>query len=130
MKNNAPAFTINDTSFAACDSARSLMLGLTYCRQILRVKRFAAAIDMIDAGTNAPIAIAANANPTNHDGNICRNSPGTTHCAPYGACGWIPAANPMKPSNAINPNKKLYAGNSAALRLITVRLLELSTPVM
>ena len=35
---------------------------------MLRVNRFAAAIDMTAAGTSAPIAIAANANPSNHDG--------------------------------------------------------------
>ena len=37
----------------------------------------AAAIDMIAAGTSAPIAIAAKATPTNHGGNIARNSAGT-----------------------------------------------------
>src|SRR5438270_6025917 len=96
---------------------------------MLRVNRFAAAMDIIDAGTSAPIAIAANAKPTNHDGNISRNRPGTIHCAPYGATGWMLAAMPMKPSRAINPSRKLYAGKSAALRLMATRLFELSTPV-
>ena len=44
---------------------------------MLRVNRFAAAIDMIAAGTSAPIAIAANATPANQDGNMSSNSSGT-----------------------------------------------------
>ena len=44
---------------------------------MLRVNRFAAAIDMIAAGTSAPMPIAANAMPANHDGNIRSNSTGT-----------------------------------------------------
>ena len=39
---------------------------------MLRVNRLAAAIDMIAAGTSAPMAIAAKATPTNHDGNIAQ----------------------------------------------------------
>src|ERR671932_1109268 len=96
---------------------------------MLRVNRLAAAMDMMDAGTSAPMAIAANAKPTNHDGNTCRNRPGTIHWAPYGACGCTLAAMPMNPSSAIKPSKKLYAGRSAALRLMATRLFELSTPV-
>ena len=38
---------------------------------MLRVHRFAAAIDMIAAGTRAPIPIAAKAMPANQCGNIC-----------------------------------------------------------
>ncbi len=45
---------------------------------MLRVNRFAAAIDMIAAGTSAPMPIAANATPANQRGNICWNSSGTT----------------------------------------------------
>ena len=44
---------------------------------MLRVKVLAVAIDMIAAGTSAPMAIAANATPTNQDGKIARNSAGT-----------------------------------------------------
>ena len=44
---------------------------------MLRVKVFAVAIDMIAAGTSAPIAIAANATPTNQTGNIAMNNAGT-----------------------------------------------------
>ena len=45
---------------------------------MLRVHRLAAAIDMIAAGTSAPMPIAAKAMPVNHDGNCCWNSSGTT----------------------------------------------------
>ena len=106
------------------------MSGRTYSRQTLRVKRFAAAIDMMEAGTSAPMAIAAKAKPTNHDGNICTKRPGTTHWAPNGALGCTPAASPMKPSRAIRPSKKLYAGSIAALRRMAMRLFELRMPVI
>jgi hypothetical protein len=49
---------------------------------MFRVKRFAVAIDMIAAGTSAPIAIAANATPVNQSGNIASKSAGTAHCVP------------------------------------------------
>ena len=58
----------------------------------MRVKRFAAAIDMTAAGTSAPIAIAANANPTNHDGKTLRKRSGT---AKFGSLGSIPRAIAM-----------------------------------
>src|SRR5271169_4262652 len=103
---------------------------------MLRVHKFDAAIDMIAAGTSAPIAIAANATPANHDGNIARISAGTAKLAPYclkrgaysGALS-TPAAIAMKPSNAINASRNEYAGRKAALRLMARRLLALSTPV-
>ena len=44
----------------------------------LRVNRLAAAIDMIAAGTSAPIAMAERQKPANHSGNILRNRSGTT----------------------------------------------------
>ena len=43
-------------------------------------QRFAAAIDMIAAGTSAPMAIAAKATPVNQSGNIASKSAGTAHC--------------------------------------------------
>src|SRR5579864_5987646 len=129
-KINAPSFTTSEVSLAMLDSSLSVMFGLMYSRQMLRVNRLAAAIDMMEAGTSAPIAMAPKAKPANHEGNIWRNRPGTTNCAPYGACGWMLAARPIRPNSAINPSKKLYAGSSAALRLMACRLLELSTPVM
>ncbi len=50
---------------------------------MLRVHKFDAAIDMIAAGTKAPIAIAAKATPTNHDGNIANSNAGTAEFGPY-----------------------------------------------
>jgi len=58
----------------------------------LRVKRLAAAIDITAAGTSAPIAIAANATPVNHDGKKCRKRSGT---ASFGLAGCSPAAIAM-----------------------------------
>jgi hypothetical protein len=48
---------------------------------MFRVKRLAAAIDMIAAGTSAPMPIAAKATPANHDGNTCSSSAGTAKFA-------------------------------------------------
>ncbi len=48
---------------------------------MLRVNRFDAAIDMIAAGTNAPIAIAENATPANQSGKIWSKRCGTASCA-------------------------------------------------
>ena len=45
---------------------------------MLRVNRLAAAIDMIAAGTRAPMPTAANAMPANQSGNSLSNSSGTT----------------------------------------------------
>jgi hypothetical protein len=45
----------------------------------------AQAIDMMAAGTSAPMAMAAKAIPTNHDGNEARNSAGTAKFGPYWA---------------------------------------------
>jgi hypothetical protein len=53
------------------------MFGSTYSRHRLRVKRFAAAIDITAAGTSAPIAIAAKATGVNHAGNMFTNRSGT-----------------------------------------------------
>ena len=49
---------------------------------MLRVKMLAVAIDMIAAGTSAPMAMAAKATPTNQDGNSARNSDGTEKLLP------------------------------------------------
>ena len=77
---------------------------------MLRVKVLAAAIDMIAAGTSAPIAIAANATPANHDGNESSNSCGMTSCAlglPSAPIGLVPAAIATQPSSASRPSTKL-----------------------
>src|SRR5215469_15310275 len=57
---------------------------------MLRVNRLAAAIDMIAAGTRAPIPIAAKATPTNQDGKLWRNRAGTAKLLPNsrGQCLW------------------------------------------
>ena len=62
---------------------------------MLRVKVFAAAMDMIAAGTSAPIAMAANAIPANQDGKESSNSCGMTSWAlglPSSPIGFVPAA--------------------------------------
>ena len=77
---------------------------------MLRVKVFAAAIDMIAAGTSAPIAIAANATPANHDGKESSNSCGMTSWAfglPLAPIGLVPAAIATQPSSASRPSTKL-----------------------
>src|SRR5512133_2281433 len=94
---------------------------------MLRVKVLAAAIDMIAAGTSAPIAIAAKATPANQLGKESSNSCGTTSCAlglPSRPIGFVPAAIATQPSSASSPRTKEYAGRMAALRRIVVRLPE------
>src|SRR6201991_2197326 len=93
---------------------------------MLRVHRFAAAIDMIAAGTSAPMTIAANATPANHGLNWSSNSCGTDCC---GFVTFTPAAIATKPRRASSPSRKEYAGSSAAFRRITDRLRVESTPV-
>src|SRR3954449_6285016 len=93
---------------------------------MLRVHRFAAAIDMIAAGTSAPMTIAANATPANHGENSFSNSWGTD-C--WGLSTLTPAAIATKPSSASSQRRKEYAGSSAASRRITERLRVESTPV-
>src|SRR5579859_4061059 len=97
---------------------------------MLRVKRLAAAMDMIAAGTSAPMAMAAKPKPTNQSGKTFRNRPGTANCAPKVLSGFTPVATAMKPNRAIRPSRNEYAGNSAALRLMTRPLFDASTPVM
>ncbi len=78
MKTSAPDLTTSDTSLAVCASAAGAIAGSTKVRQTLRVNRLAAPIDMIAAGTRAPIAIAAKLKPTNQSGKILMNRAGTT----------------------------------------------------
>ena len=61
---------------------------------MLRVKRFAAAIDMIAAGTSAPMAMAPKATPANQLGNWSSKSWGMTSCGlilPSSPIGLVPA---------------------------------------
>ncbi len=93
---------------------------------MLRVNRFAAAIDMIAAGTSAPIATAANAIPANQLGKLSSKNCGTTSCAlglPSSPIGFVPAAIAANPISASSPSTSEYAGRIAALRRITLRLL-------
>src|SRR5580765_680339 len=99
---------------------------------MLRVKVFAAAMDMMAAGTSAPMATAANATPVNHDGNASSNSWGMTSWAlglPSSPIGLVPAAMATQPSSASSASTKEYAGRIAALRRIVLRFLEDSTAV-
>src|SRR6476646_7942996 len=92
---------------------------------MLRVKVLAAAIDMIAAGTSAPIAIAAKATPVNQLGNMSSNSCGITSCGlglPSRPTGLVLAAIATQPSSARRPSTKEYAGSSAALRRTVLRL--------
>src|ERR1700754_4365547 len=93
---------------------------------MLRVHRLAAAVDMIAAGTSAPITIAAYATPANQGGNSFSDSCGTACC---GLATFTPAAIATKPSSASSPSRKEYAGSSDALRRMTLRLFVDSTPV-
>src|SRR5260370_22290304 len=97
---------------------------------MLRVNRLAAAMDIIEAGTSAPMAMAAKAKPWNQEGNTLMNRPGTAKLLPNAFVGCTPATSAMKPNSAIRPSRKEYAGNSAALRRSTRPLFEESTPVI
>ena len=73
---------------------------------MLRVNRLAAAIDMIAAGTSAPIAMAENAMPANQLGNCCSKNAGTASCAfglPSAPITEVFAAIAAKPSRARKP---------------------------
>ncbi len=94
---------------------------------MLRVKRFAAAIDMIAAGTSAPIPMAAKATPANQSGNMFSNSCGM---ASWPFFTLIPSAIAMKPSSASRPSISEYSGRIVVLRRITSRLREDSVAVI
>src|SRR6476646_8028277 len=92
---------------------------------MLRVKVLAAAIDMIAAGTSAPIATAANATPANQLGNESSKSCGITSCGlglPSRPTGLVCAAIATQPSSASSPSTNEYAGRIAAFRRIVLRL--------
>src|SRR5581483_1228674 len=114
---SAPTFTSSDTILAMRDSVASLKFGLMYARQMLRVTRLAAPIDMIAAGTSAPSAIAAKQKPANHGGKLALISAGT---AIEPLLTLMCAASAMYPSRAISPSRKLYAGSHTALRRIAL----------
>src|ERR1700722_18605844 len=99
---------------------------------MLRVNRLAAAMDMIAAGTSAPMAMAANEKPANQEGNASRNSAGTAKWGAYRGKGAAETgeestfdAMAMYPSSAMAPSRMEYAGSIAVLRRMTARPLEL-----
>src|SRR6478752_860808 len=94
---------------------------------MLRVNVFEAAIDMIAAGTRAPIATAAKAIPANQLAKESSKSCGMTSCGlglPSTPMGLVPAAMATQPSSANRPSTNEYAGRIEALRRIVVRLSE------
>src|ERR1700712_3027090 len=94
---------------------------------MLRVKVLDAAIDMIAAGTSAPIATAAKAMPANQLAKESSKSCGITSCGlglPSRPIGCVPAAIATQPSRASRPSTKEYAGRIEALRRIVLRLSE------
>src|SRR5438105_2251879 len=92
MKPTAPTFTNKETILETCASSRGLAAGRTNSTHTLRQKRLAAAIDITEAGTKAPMAMAANAKPANQPGKANWMSCGTALLAPYGGRGLMPAA--------------------------------------
>src|SRR5437667_80283 len=63
---------------------------------MFRVNRFAVAMDITAAGTNAPMARAANANPANHDGKVALISAGIEPLLPKPASGLTFAAMALR----------------------------------
>src|SRR5438132_4214205 len=97
------------------------------------VKVFAGGIDMIAAGTSAPIATAATATPANQPGKESANNCGITSWAlgfPSSPIGLVPAAIATHPSSASRPSTKLYAGRIVALCRIVLRLRDESVAVI
>src|ERR1035437_3898902 len=118
MKTRAGPLTSSGTPLLALASSRRLIAGWTYSRQMLRLKRLAAAIDMIAAGTSAPTAMAAKATPVNQLGNIFWKRSAMALLLPNALLGLIPAAMAMKPKRPIIPSMNEYAGRNEALRLM------------
>ncbi len=101
----APTLTRSETTLLTVASSRRLIAGWTYSRQMLRLKRFAAAIDITAAGTSAPTAMAANATPVNQLGNMFWKRSAIALLLPNALLGLIPAAMAMKPNSPISPSR-------------------------
>src|SRR6478752_1937737 len=100
---------------------------------MLRVKWFAAAMDMIAEGTRAPMAMAEYATPANQLGKFSSNRWGTASWAlaiPSVPKTDVPAAIAEKPSSASRPSISEYRGRNVALRRMTLRLRPERTAVM
>src|ERR1700680_1719218 len=126
---SAPTLTSRETTLLTVASSRRLIAGCTYSRQMLRLKRLAAAIDITAAGTRAPTAMGAKGTPVNQLGNMFWNRSAIALLLPNALLGLIPAAMAMNPKRPISPSRKEYAGRNDALRLITRWPLALKTPV-
>jgi hypothetical protein len=70
---SAPSLTSSDAHWDTLVSRCGLASGLRNSLKMFRVKRLAAAIDMIAAGTSAPMTMAEKATPVNQLGNMCWN---------------------------------------------------------
>ena len=97
---------------------------------MLRVNRLAAAIDMIAAGTSAPMPMAANATPANQLGNISWNSTGTTVLPSGFADRRHPGRDGHEAQQPHQPEHEGVDRQRAMFRLSMSRLLAASTPVM
>src|SRR5881227_2664752 len=95
---------------------------------MLRVNRFAAAMDMMAAGTSAPTPMAAYAMPAHQSGNIVSNSTGTM-VLPSPPIGLTPKPMATYPSSASTASTSAYSGTAAMLRWTVARLRAASTPV-
>src|ERR1700753_2584289 len=126
MNASAPNLMTSETSLAIRASAGGVNGVRTNSPQRLRVNRFAVAMDMMAAGTRAPMPMAARQKPANHSGNMRRKSSGTTAEVSF---DWMPAASAIRPSSATRPSRMLYAGMSAVLRRMTFALDALRIPV-
>src|ERR1700680_5232209 len=128
-KASAPTLTSRETTLLTVASSLRLMAGCTYSRQMLRLKRLAAAIDMIAAGTSAPTAMAAKATPVNQLGKMFWKRSAMALLLPNALDGLIPAAMAMNPKRPISPSRKEYAGRDYEFALINLWPLALKTPV-
>src|SRR5689334_2111685 len=78
---SAPILTVSDAHCETRVCKRLSAAGWRNSLKMLRVNRLAAAMDMIAAGTSAPMTMAAKATPVNQLGNRCWNRYGTASCA-------------------------------------------------
>src|ERR1700684_2825443 len=76
-KYSAPSLTTSDAHLATRVSSAGLASGLKNSLKMLRLNRLAAAMDMIAAGTKAPMMMPEKAIPVNQLGSMCWNRYGT-----------------------------------------------------
>src|SRR5581483_5034742 len=123
---SAPNLTTSEAILETVASSCGVAFGRMKSRQMLRVNRLAAAMDMIAAGTSAPMAIAANATPANQLGKTSRKRRGA---ASRLFVVLIPSAMAMKPSSATKASMSEYSGNATVLRRTVLRCFDARTPV-